>query len=330
MTTESEEFEPETYMRIMSDELHRPARKKFKKLSVRSNGTDDIWAADIADMTQEAETIKGKKYWGILTVVDVHSKYAWAKPITSKDKVNIAKLLAEIIKESGRKPKHIWTDQGGEFNDIGKGDLAGIRKYNTFGSSKAANVERFNRTLKEMIWKRFDRNNDRKWVAQLPEIVKEYNEKVHTTIQTTPAKKSEEKKVAGLKGVLSKALPKKKMPGSKFEIGDWVRISRLKGTFEKGYIANWTRETYQVASRAFYPRDQIWKYYLKDHKGELVKGTFYEQEMQKTRLKDVYLVEKVIESDAKKGDLVKWLGYPESDNSRVNAKDYVHDFEKAV
>jgi hypothetical protein len=171
-------------------------------------------------------------------------------------------------------------------------------------------------------------------VAQLPEIVKEYNEKVHTTIQTTPAKKSEE---SGSKGVLSekkvaplkKALPKKKMPPAKFEIGDWVRISRLKGTFEKGYIANWTRETYQVASRAFYPRDQIWKYYLKDHKGELVKGTFYEQEMQKTKLKDVYLVEKVIESDAKKGDLVKWLGYPESDNSRVNAKDYVHDFEKA-
>jgi hypothetical protein len=63
-------------------------------------------------------------------------------------------------------------------------------------------------------------------------------------------------------------------------------------------------------------------YYLKDSNGEEIKGTFYEQEMQKTKHPDVLLVEKVLR---KKGDkvYVKWRGFDSSHNSWVNKDDVV-------
>jgi hypothetical protein len=65
-------------------------------------------------------------------------------------------------------------------------------------------------------------------------------------------------------------------------------------------------------------------YYLKDSDGEVIKGTFYEQEMQKTKHSDVlvFLVEKVLR---KKGDKVsvKWLEFDSSHNSWVNKDDVV-------
>ena len=47
--------------------------------------------------------------------MDVFSKYAWVKPIKDKKSVTVGKKFEEIFKESGRRPKKLWTDRGGEF-----------------------------------------------------------------------------------------------------------------------------------------------------------------------------------------------------------------------
>ena len=65
-------------------------------------------------------------------------------------------------------------------------------------------------------------------------------------------------------------------------------------------------------------------YKLKDYNGEIIEGSFYEQELQKTKQKEVYLIEKVLKTKKvgnKKQYLVKWLGYPEKFNSWVDEKD---------
>ena len=55
--------------------------------------------------------------------------------------------------------------------------------------------------------------------------------------------------------------------------------------------------------------------------GEEIKGSFYEQELQKTE-QEVFRIEKVIR---RKGDksLVKWVGYPMEFNSWIKNKDLV-------
>lgn len=63
-------------------------------------------------------------------------------------------------------------------------------------------------------------------------------------------------------------------------------------------------------------------YHLNDTSGEEIKGTFYEQEMQKTKFPDIYLVEKVLRKKRDKV-YVKWLGFDSSHNSWVNKKNVV-------
>jgi hypothetical protein len=62
-------------------------------------------------------------------------------------------------------------------------------------------------------------------------------------------------------------------------------------------------------------------YKIKDLSGEEIKGTFYEQEMQKST-QDTFCIEKVLQTKGNKL-LVKWLGYSDDFNSWIDKKDLI-------
>ena len=53
----------------LANELHKPIRRRFDKRTVFANQVDDIWAADLVDMSPFSRSNKGYKY--LLTVIDV-------------------------------------------------------------------------------------------------------------------------------------------------------------------------------------------------------------------------------------------------------------------
>ena len=59
-----------------------------------------------------------------------------------------------------------------------------------------------------------------------------------------------------------------------------------------------------------------------DENKKIIRGGFYEQELLKTSFKDVFLVERVLRRKGSK-IYVKWLGFPSSANSWIDAKDVV-------
>ena len=65
----------------------------------------------------------------------------------------------------------------------------------------------------------------------------------------------------------------------KFKVGDKVRITKKKSIFEKGYTPRWTEEIFTV-SELRYTDPPTYK--ITDMNGEEIKGSFYEQELQKT------------------------------------------------
>ena len=70
----------------------------------------------------------------------------------------------------------------------------------------------------------------------------------------------------------------------KFKIDNIVRISKYKNIFAKGYVTNWYEEDFVIKKvRTTAP----WTYVISDLKGEDIVETFYENELQKNKLKRV-------------------------------------------
>ena len=108
----------------------------------------------------------------------------------------------------------------------------------------------------------------------------------------------------------------------KFHVGDKVRISIEKTTFQKRYDQIWTEEIFIITHII---RGAPTVYKLKDQADEALKGTFYPEELQKVAEPDAYRIEKVIRkkknTDGSVSYLVKWKGYPEKFNSFVSETD---------
>ena len=104
----------------------------------------------------------------------------------------------------------------------------------------------------------------------------------------------------------------------KFSVGDKVRISKKKRIFEKGYTPKWTEKIFTISKIQY--TDPV-TYKITDYNGEEIKGSFYEQELQKTT-QETFRIEKIIRKKGNKS-LVKWLGYPANFNSWVDNKNLI-------
>lgn len=180
----------------------------------------------------------------------------------------------------------------------------GINMYTTSSSKKASIIERFNRTLKTKMFKRFHLQGNYNWVKMLPTLINEYNNTKHRTINMKPAEVLQRK--GAIEHLLRTAYRRRgsSKPG-KFKVGDIVRISKIKGTFEKGYQANWSTELFRVVKVI---KTQPVTYLIADLEGDVLTGSFYEYELKKTKYPNEYLIEKILK---RRGDrvLVKWLGF---------------------
>ena len=138
----------------IAEELHKLIIRKLKKRTVYSGFKDDIWVADLADIQSPSKYNKGIKY--LLSAVDLFSKYARVVPIKDKKDVSIDDAFQKIFKESNRKSNKIWVDKGSEFyNNSFKKWLKDndIEMYSIHNKGKSVVAERFNRTLKNIIYK---------------------------------------------------------------------------------------------------------------------------------------------------------------------------------
>ncbi len=260
--------------------LHRPRRKNFQRNRVYANGIDDIWQIDLCDMRSIKKENKGVNY--ILTVIDVFSKFAFVRLLKNKEASTVLDALKSILDQ--RKPKRIQADEGKEFFNtqcksyMNKND---INLYFIHSELKACVVERFNRTLKEKIWKYFTLSNTQKYIDILPLIVDTYNNTYHRSIKMTPnqVKKFNSTQVFtnlyGFDKNLDSSISKLK---SDLKVGDTVRLSKSKGIFEKGYTRRWIDEIF-IITKIFY-NDQI-SYQVKDLNDEIIFGRFYKHEVQK-------------------------------------------------
>ena len=148
----------------------------------------------------------------------------------------------------------------------------------------------------------------KKYIDVLPSMVEKYNSTYHRSIKLPASDARNPSNYQHVYNALYDNVLKSVLP--KFHVGDKVRITRKKGTFEKGFTLNWTEEVFTIRSvKATNPPT----YTIKDQFGEPVRGSFYEQELQLS-VQEIFCIERVIRK--KKNQVyVKWKGYSNTFNS---------------
>jgi len=193
----------------------------------------------------------------------------------------------------------------------------GVELYTTEHEEKSSMVERWNRTMKENMFKYFTANNTNKYIDVLDDFVERYNNTRHSSMKMTPVEVSKKTNAITVYGNLYPDLTRRPMR-AKVKIGDKLRIQKKKGLFEKGFTPNWTEEVFTVSK---VQRTDPITYKITDLNDEEVQGTFYEQELQMTS-QEIFRIEKVVKKGKTKS-VVNWRGYPESFNSWVDNKELI-------
>ena len=169
---------------ILAEELHKPIVKNIKKRKVYSSFKDNIWGVDLADMQLISKYSKGIIY--LLCVIDLFSRYAWVISLKNKKGESIVEGFKKILGDSNRKPNKIWLDHGSAFyNNKCKCFLKenDIEMYSAFNEGKSVAAERFIKTLKNKIYKHMTTFGENVYFNDLDDIVKKYNNTVHSSIK---------------------------------------------------------------------------------------------------------------------------------------------------
>ena len=185
-----------------------------------------------------------------LLVIDIFSKFMEVIPLKTKQPKDMLDGLIEGMQNIGGKPKTIYSDDEGSLNSKLLQDYFeehDIRHLTTRGHAGVA--ERAIRTIKEMIYKRLEKNPDEHWYSPkiLANALVTYNFKnVHSSTNFTPDEARKPKNELNVRLSLElNRVTKRKYP--EIEVNDKVRIYRKRKNFEKGVrVPVWSEAIYTV------------------------------------------------------------------------------------
>ena len=307
--------------------VHVNPTKKFKREPIIVDHRGEMFDCDLIQISNLKRYNKGMAY--ILVCIDIFSRYGWALSLKTKGGQEVRSAMEKIFSE-GLIPETIRSDRGSEFRSR---PFTSLLKENNiyhmlaFSEIKAGYAERLNLTIQQKLYKYMYEHQTFKYVDILPDIIKSYNSTIHGTIGIAPKDVTEENSYALYERVYMPIVIKQNNSDIKykFSVGDNVRISYEKMPFTRGYKQHFSEEIYEVAYRipSHPPR-----YKLKDLNGEEIKGSFYEQQMQKVlRDPDIpFRISKVYKNKKKKIKgkihfLVSWAGYPDKYNTYVSSSE---------
>ena len=145
---------------------------------------------------------------------------------------------------------------------------------------KASIVERFNRTIKEKMWRLFTANKNKKYVNFLDDLMSNYNNSYHRSIKNSPNSINKSNEKATFNNLYGFDFDKgsNEIITFQFNIGDYIRLVINKNLFAKGYTINWSDEVFLIHKRqATSPPT----YKIISLSGVVLTKTFYEKELNK-------------------------------------------------
>jgi len=302
-------------------QLIRPSHQRFPRRATLASKLNEIWQLDLLDITPFAEANDDHRY--LLTAIDVLSRQAHAVPLRRKNAASLVEGLTELFTEV--QPTRASFDRGSEFvNQQVKNFLSqrGIYFFLLNPPIKGAIIERFHRTLWNLINRYQKIHETLRFIDVLPQLLDNYNNKIHSRLKMAPNEVTEdnqEQVAQHWKRLEFESLLKDTPFVPRFEVGDQVRVSLEKKPFDKETAQKWSREIFQVIR--ILPTIPP-TYWLADQMNERIDGSFYGQELQKTVEPETYKIERIVDRrtrgrgrNRREEVLVKWLGWPDKFNT---------------
>ena len=210
----------------IAKEIFSPVIKKFQRIQIQTHYKDECWSIDLIDRSSLAKYNKNYKF--IFTIIDNHTKYAWAIPLKDKSGKSTTTALKSLIEKTKRKPDKVWSDRGKEFYNKTFLDFLkeqNIHTYSTNSDLKAVFVKRFNRTLLDLIKEPMYIEGKACWLNHSNTAMEKYNNRVLTTTRMTPFEANNQPIVPPT------FVNKPKQP--KFQVGDYVRVPDKRKLYSK-------------------------------------------------------------------------------------------------
>lgn len=95
--------------RVITNELHKPARRNFTRRKVIIKGLRDLMQIDLISLIPYAKLNRGFKY--ILVAIDTFSKYVWAEPLKQKTGKEVAKAMQKILTDKRAICRNLQSDR---------------------------------------------------------------------------------------------------------------------------------------------------------------------------------------------------------------------------
>ena len=232
--------------KIFIDEIYsKPPKKNYSTNKTIFKSIDDTWSSDLLDMNDYGiKNNRGYRY--ILVVIDNFSKFGWTIPLKNKYAQSITDAFSEIIKSSNRKPNLLETEDGKEyvnkiFNEFLNKNK--IKRYSRNTDKGAVFAERFNRTIRNLLKKPVFEKGNADWLSELPSVIKQYNNTIHSSIKMAPIQAS---KKSNEKLVYSNLQDRRVKQQPKYKLGDLVRTADIIKVFSKGDSTNWSYKLYTI------------------------------------------------------------------------------------
>lgn len=219
--------------------IDKPKKERFN--TIWAKRVREQYQADLLDMKTYTKFNKNFRY--LLNVIDVHSRFAFALPLKTKKEGEITKAMEEVFEVMGA-PEFLNTDL--ESAILGKMFQAMLTRENVKhyqhdpvdDKRNMSLIERFNRTIRDVLVKYFYSRDTKNWVDILPDLLLNYNSTVHSTTKQEPVKIWEGEQEND---------QKINVPAMLIKVGDTVRILKRYATFtKKSDVKKFTKNEYKV------------------------------------------------------------------------------------
>ena len=288
---------------LQQQKVHQIHKRQFQTKTITPirniKKPNQLWQMDLVDMGSKPDN--GFKW--IITAIDLFSKFAYARPMRNKERRTVVRAATDIFQVA--KPRVLQTDNGSEFISSEFQALLRAQGINHITglagrAQSQGSIERFHWTMKSVIGKLWSARSKKAWVADLQDIVNNYNKNVHLATGVPPDEinrddadqisRLNQRQQQVIDRFEQKTAEKEKLlrqqkvwrGDDKAAKGDSVRLKIMKGSIDSATLKpNWSSSIYQVERVKKKQPGKAVSFRVKDVNGRVLKDTYTATDIQK-------------------------------------------------